>query len=123
MDTRLDSVLLSLFRRIGIDEYVFFVSAATQGVTVAGSTSDPGPYAYQLSNPTAITFDLYGFLYVLDYSNGRVQKWLPGASYGVTVASGSLNLPIGMAIDRSGDLVIADTSYHRIASFRLTCRK
>jgi hypothetical protein len=90
---------------------------------VAGSTSDAGPYAYQFNNPTAITFDTYGYMYILDYSNARVQKWLPTASYGVTVASGSMNLPYGMRFDRSGNLVVADSSYHRIASFRLTCRK
>ena len=96
---------------------------ATLGATVAGSTSDPGPYAYQLYNPTAISFDPYGYMYILDYSNARVQRWLPGASYGVTVVSAAMSAPVGMRIDRLGNIVIADTSYHRVISCALTCRK
>lgn len=97
--------------------------AASVGTTVAGSTSDPGPYAYQFNNPTAISFDSYGYMYILDYNNARVQRWLPGASYGTTVVSASMNLPVGMRFDRLGNMVIADTSYHRVISFGMTCRK
>jgi len=70
-----------------------------------------------------MTFDPYGYMYIMDYGNARVQKWYPGASYGVTVASGTMNNPIGMRIDHVGNIVIADTSYDRIISFGLTCRK
>lgn len=93
------------------------------GTTVAGSTSDPGPYAYQLNNPTSITFDPYGYMYILDLTNSRVQRWLPGASYGVTVVSAAMSSPVGMRLDRLGNIVIADTSYHRVISFAMTCRK
>ena len=91
--------------------------------TVAGSTSDPGPWAYQFYNPTAITFDPFGFMYVLDYSNNRVQKWMPGAAYGLTVISTTMSGPTGMQWDTFGNFVIADTGYHRIISFGLSCRK
>jgi hypothetical protein len=97
--------------------------AASLGVTVAGSTSDPGPFSYQFSSPTAITFDQYGYMYVLDQGNARVQKWFPGASYGVTVIAAALNSPTGMKIDRLGNIVITDASNHRVLSFGLTCRK
>ncbi len=62
-------------------------------------------------------------MYILDYGNSRVQKWYPGASYGTTVVSATMNAPTGMKFDRFGNIVIADTSYHRIISFGLTCRK
>ncbi|CAF4815581.1 unnamed protein product, partial [Rotaria sp. Silwood1] len=96
-------------------------AGASVGVTVAGSTSDPGPWSYQFNSPTAITFDPYGYMYIVDYNNNRVQKWYPSASYGITVASGSMNLPIGMTFDRLGNMVVADTSYHRIISFNVAC--
>ncbi|CAF4467175.1 unnamed protein product, partial [Rotaria sp. Silwood2] len=96
-------------------------AGASLASTVAGSTSDPGPWSYQFNNPTAITLDSYDYMYVLDYSNERVQKWYPGASYGITVASGSMNLPVGMTFDRLGNLVVADSSYHRIISFSIMC--
>ena len=98
------------------------MKGASLGSTVGGSPNDAGPYAYQLNNPFAITFDPYGFMYILDYGNSRVQKWYPGASYGTTAAAGSLSSPIGMTIDPLGNLVVADSSNHRVVSFGLTCR-
>lgn len=93
------------------------------GVTVAGSTSDPGPWAYQFSSPTAMIFDQYGYMYVLDCGNNRVQKWLPGASYGVTVVSSSFNNPYGMQMDRLNNIMVADCYNHRVAVFGILCRK
>lgn len=95
----------------------------TSGVTVAGSTSNAGPWAYQFSSPTSITFDQYGYMYVLDYNNDRIQKWLPGASFGVTVAATTMYNPFGMRFDRLSNIVVADTANHRILSFALICRK
>lgn len=92
-------------------------------VTVAGSTSDPGPWAYQFSSPTSITIDPYGFLYILDFGNERIQKWWPGALYGMTVVAADLSNPYGMAMDPVGNFLIADTSNERIISFGLLCRK
>ena len=92
------------------------------GVTVAGSTSDPGPWAYQFNNPTSITLDPFGFMYILDFSNSRIQRWSPGASFGITVVSASMSSPIGLRFDRAGNLVVADTSFHRVLSFGMTCR-
>ena len=93
------------------------------GNLVAGSPNDPGSWSYQLNNPTAITMDQNGFIYILDYSNSRIQKWYPGASYGSTVVSGTMNLPIGMKFDRLGNVIVADTSNHRATSYALVCRK
>ncbi|CAF1116879.1 unnamed protein product [Rotaria sordida] len=98
-----------------------WVSGVTAGVTIAGSNGDPGPWSYQFNNPTAIMFDIYGFMYVLDSSNSRVQKWWPGGSFGTTVLSATLSGPIGMTIDRAGSLYVADTGYHRILTFSLWC--
>jgi len=100
-----------------------FIGAAV-GVTVAGDPAgSSGPYAYQLSNPTGIQFDQYGYIYILDTSNTRVQKWYPGAAYGITVIAATMNSPYGMSFDLFGNLFIADTSYQRILSFSLSCRK
>ena len=92
------------------------------GVIVAGSSSDPGPWSYQFSNPTGIAVDPYGFMYILDAGNGRVQRWLPGATYGTTVIPGSLSTPYGLQFDNRGNLVVTDTANHRVVTFGLTCR-
>ena len=93
------------------------------GVTVAGNTGDAGPWSYQFSSPTAITFDQYGYMYIMDAGNDRVQKWWPGGTYGVTVAKTTMATPHGLKFDRQSNLVIADTSYHRVISFAMLCRK
>ena len=74
-----------------------------------------GPY--QFTNPTGIAFDPYGFMYVLDTGNSRVQKWFPGAAYGTTVIATSMSTPYGIQFDNQGNLVITDTLNYRIISF------
>ena len=93
------------------------------GVTVAGSTSDAGPWAYQFSSPTAMVFDQYGYMYVLDTGNNRIQKWFPGAAYGVTVVAAALYNAYGMQMDRLNNLLVADCYNHRVAAFSIVCRK
>ncbi|CAF4187236.1 unnamed protein product, partial [Rotaria magnacalcarata] len=90
---------------------------ASFGSTVAGSTSDAGPWSYQFNSPTSITFDSNGYLYVMDFNNERIQKWFPGANFGVTVAAANMYNPYGMTINPFGNIVVADTSYHRVISF------
>ncbi len=102
---------------------IWFVGAAV-GVTVAGDPAgSSGPYAYQLSSPTAIQLDQYGYIYILDTANSRVQKWYPGATYGLTVVAATMNSPYGLSFDLFGNLFIADTIYQRILSFAVYCRK
>lgn len=114
---------LSLFL-VGRDYRVFidYLGSLT-GITVAGSTSDPGPYAYQFSSPTAVAFDPYGYLYVMDSGNSRIQRWYPRSSYGVTVAASAMSTPYSMKIDPRGNLVVMDTFNYRVISFAMTCRK
>ena len=92
------------------------------GITVAGTTSDAGPYAYQLNNPIAVTMDTNGFLYILDSANNRIQRWWPRASYGMTVAASAFSTPYGMMLDPRGNLVVTDTFNLRVLSFSMTCR-
>lgn len=96
---------------------------ATSGTTIAGQSGTSGSWAYQFSLPTGITFDNYNNMYVLDSGNSRVQLWKPGATYGITVVATTLYSPRGIKFDSAGNLVIADTSYHRILSFNMICRK
>lgn len=92
-------------------------------MTVAGESSVAGPFSYQLNGPTSITFDQYTNLYVLDANNNRIQRWSPGATYGITVVSASMNTPYGLKLDSYGNLYIAEYNNHRIAAFKMYCRK
>jgi hypothetical protein len=62
-------------------------------------------------------------MYILDAANDRVVKWYPNAPYGITVASTTMATPLSMKFDPLGNIVIADTSYHRVISFNIMCRK
>lgn len=92
-------------------------------MTVAGESGVAGSLSYQLNGPTSITFDQYFYMYVLDTSNNRIQRWAPAATYGITVVSGSMNTPYGLKFDFTGNLYVADYNNHRIGSFRMNCRK
>ncbi|CAF4602830.1 unnamed protein product, partial [Rotaria socialis] len=101
-----------------IQKWDFGASLAS---TVAGSTSDPGPWSYQFNNPVAITFDPSGYMYILDAANDRVVKWYPNAPYGIAVASTTMATPLSMKFDPLGNIIITDTSYHRVISFNIMC--
>ncbi|MEU7280106.1 RICIN domain-containing protein [Streptomyces sp. NPDC045431] len=103
--------------------------------TVAG-TGSPGlapdgtlATAAQLKNPTAVTVDSAGNLYIADYGNQRVRKVTKadgkirtvagtGAAAfggdGVQAVSAPLSTPMAMVVDSAGDLYIADRDNHRV---------
>lgn len=101
---------------------IFHIASAS-GTTVAGATGDVGPWSYQLNNPTSITFDVNGYMFVLDSGNARIQKWYVGGTYGITVLQASMSTPLGMHFDSTGKLYVADTGNQRILTFNLICRK
>ncbi|CAF3665556.1 unnamed protein product [Rotaria sp. Silwood1] len=114
----------------------------TTGATIAGNNV-VGSTPYQLNSPWGIYVDANYTLYIADYGNHRIQNWIAvvvdalvinewmiriqrwwlGSTYGVTVVSASLYNPRGMAFDTSGNLVVADQSYHRVVSFPVSCRE
>ncbi len=78
-----------------------------------------------LDSPAGITFDSSNTaLYISESNNHRVQKWIPGASAGTTIAgqndgiSGStltrLNSPRDVQVDANENVYIADLYNHRI---------
>lgn len=82
----------------------------------------------QLSQPSGITYDGAGNLYIADAANHRIRK-VDGAGIITTVAgngkagyagdggpalAASLNLPRAVAVDGNGNLYIADTGNHAI---------
>ena len=96
---------------------------APNGTVLAGESGVAGAWSYQFSNPTSITFDRFGSMYIMDSGNNRIQRWSPGSTYGVTVASAAMSNPRGLSFDTYGNLVVADLSNHRVLSFPVSCRK
>ena len=87
--------------------------------TVEGTDDD------QFRFPSAIATDKQGNVYVADQFNHRVQKWIPGAKEGITVAGGrgqgdaadQLDYPMGIAFDADGNMYVSDAANHRVQKF------
>jgi DNA-binding beta-propeller fold protein YncE len=137
--------LVSVIRFIHLDEnrgalYVtdednnriqkFIIGGNGTGVTVAGNMV-VGTGLNQLNDPAGIWVTRDGqTIYIADYGNNRVMKWVIGASHGsVVVGSASgvsgttsqlLNGPGDVALDPTETyLYVSDYYNHRIQRFRL----
>jgi uncharacterized protein (TIGR03437 family) len=109
---------------------------ATNGIisTVAGNgksgfAGDKGPAsAAMLNEPTDVAVDTLGNLYIVDNLNFRIRKVSTDQSITTIAGNGkpgfsgdkgpatqaSLNAPIGVAVDASGNVYISDTGNQRI---------
>lgn len=93
-------------------------------ITVAGVTGIAGVAANLLNLPLCLHVDSSNTVYVVDGLNHRVQRWLAGATSGVTVAgqanaaTGSsltfLNYPTDLSVDASGNVYVVDGGNHRV---------
>ena len=101
----------------------------SEGPDGAGFGGDGGPAVEaQLSIPKGVAVDGSGNLYITDTGNHRIRRVDPSGTIttiagtgepGFTLERGSataaqLSSPSGVAVDRSGNLYIADTGNHRI---------
>jgi uncharacterized protein (TIGR03437 family) len=110
------------------------VSADGTTTTVAGDgwgrfTGDGGPAtAASLDQPSGVTVDAAGNLYIADYNNQRIRKVTSGGIITTVAGDGgskfsgdggpaigaSLAEPAGVAVDRAGNLYIADARSQRV---------
>ena len=110
------------------------VDPAGQITTVAGTGS--GGYSgdggsatsAKLDSPTGVAVDASGNLYIADAGNHRVRRVDPAGQITTVAGTGSrgysgdggsapsaeLDWPIGLALDASGNLYIADAGNHRV---------
>ncbi|CAF1042831.1 unnamed protein product [Rotaria sordida] len=68
----------------GAHNIVRWVIGATTGTVLAGTTGVSGNTATQLNNPTGVTFDSMGNMYVADSGNHRIQFFRAGQTVGTT---------------------------------------
>lgn len=117
-------------RRIGTDGTVTTVA----GTGVAGGEGDGGlATEAQLNNPTGVTIDAFGNLYIADSGNHRIRQVQPdgtivtvaGSIFGGFGGDGELpsqaqfNIPYGVAVAPGGVLLVADRDNHRLRQFML----
>jgi hypothetical protein len=98
---------------------------AKYGITVAGDKNGNfGTDSMHLNYPCYLVTDKNNNLYVADQHNNRIQKWAPGAKYGITVAgfkngtsgSDSLHLsnPTSVCLDNANNIYVGDYNTHRV---------
>jgi sugar lactone lactonase YvrE len=103
---------------------------ATYGITVAGDKSGAsGCDSFYLSQPSAVTKDDLGQMYVTDFFNNRVQMYKPGSRYGITVAgspkglsgsdSATLSNPTTCWVDHNLNLYVSDRFNNRVQEWPL----
>ena len=109
------------------EHYVLKWSSQTNTTTaVAGQKGQAGVTDRDLKNPAGIYVDQNtGAVYIADFNNHRIQKWIKNETKGVTVAgsshgmwghdAASLYLPGAVVVDDETQIVyVADTSNNRI---------
>ncbi|MFE9135463.1 RICIN domain-containing protein [Streptomyces sp. NPDC007355] len=112
-------------RRITADGRISTVA----GTGTAGSKGDGGPAtSAQLNRPQAVAVDDAGGLYIADSNNHRVRKVAADGTISTVAGTGTagfggddeqatsarLNSPLGVMVDGTGALYIADSSNHRV---------
>jgi hypothetical protein len=104
-----------------------YLSGALSGTVVAGGNGN-GTNNTQLLLPYGIAFDSSSnSLVIANYGAHNVVRWVLGASNWTLVAgsinglSGStstlLNHPVGVTLDSTGNIYVADSGNHRIQFF------
>jgi sugar lactone lactonase YvrE len=99
---------------------------ATTGTIVAGSiTGVSGSATNRLSSPVGLAFDSQGRMYVADFDNHRVMRYVLGSLTGTIVAGNGtagaalnqLNAPRRLFIDALNNLYVGDDGNARVLKF------
>nr|ACD54732.1 gluconolactonase-like protein [Adineta vaga] len=106
-----------------------WLSGDTVGKTVAGITGYYGNGLNQLWRPHAVILDSNQYMYITDYENNRILKWMIGASSGVIIGYPinfdtqiiQIPYPRNINFDINGSLFVTDTYNNRIQKFPISC--
>ena len=114
--------LLDFDRSLGKDERHCSIQWDQNASTIAGGHSY-GDRHHQLNQPSSMTFDGEGTLFIADRQNHRVIAWKKNAEKGIVVAGGKgdgnrldqLHHPSAIVFDwRTNSLIISDSGNRRI---------
>lgn len=81
---------------------------------IAGITGVPAASATTLNGAQDLAFDANNTLYVTDYYNARIQKFIGGSATAVTVPGLTLSYPAAIQVGNNGGLYISDSNNYRI---------
>ncbi|KAH3743052.1 hypothetical protein Pelo_15545 [Pelomyxa schiedti] len=87
--------------------------------TIAGQPGVPGHVdgdirTAQFNSPSSVTFDLQGNILVSDQINNKLRMIIMSSEKVVTIGASTLDLPVGIALDPTENIVVADQGRHSI---------
>ena len=121
----------SRIRKIDASGTITTVAGSSTSIGLGGFSGDGGPAtSAQLNSPTGVAFDSAGNMYIADFGNFRIRKVDTSGNIntiaGVGAGGGSdtgdggpaisatLTGPTDVAVDRNGNVYIADTEHVRV---------
>lgn len=121
----------SRIRKIDASGTITTVAGSSTSIGLGGFSGDGGPAtSAQLNSPTGVAFDSSGNMYIADFGNFRIRKVDTSGNIntiaGVGAGGGSdtgdggpaisatLTGPADVAVDRNGNVYIADTEHVRV---------
>jgi RHS repeat-associated protein len=131
-NNRIQEIAAASHTQFGIAMTAGYVYTVAGSATAAGGSSGDGGAATAalLDRPSGVAVDAAGDIYIADTVNNRIQEvtaagtmsTIAGSATGGSGLSGDggpagsalLNVPAGVAVDRAGDVYIADTGNNRI---------
>ena len=80
---------------------------------------------HKLSKPHSVAVDESGALYITEFGNHRITRWLPGSTDGIVIVgdrgpgshSDQLHCPTDLGFDSEGNLYVVDAKNGRIQKF------
>ena len=121
--------ILSVYKTVPTTTALCITSVWNQSISiVAGATSTAGSTATLLYNPYDVALDGYRNMYVVDYSNHRVQQFAVGSYSATTVAGFSsgagssrseLYYPVAIRVTANGTMFILDRDNYRVLKWQV----
>ena len=71
----------------------------------------------QLYVPNGLFVDQWETVYVADYGNDRIVRWLKDSKKGEIVANEKLDRPYDLAFDEDNNLYVVDNGHDRVQKF------
>jgi len=91
---------------------------SSKGSTVLAGGNGSGNALNQLNQPFGVSVDSSGNIYVADYSNDRIVKWVPGSTQGENIIS--VSSPNDIHVDSSGNIYVSSYYNHRVFKYTLS---
>lgn len=110
----------------GADSIVWFLDGVRVERSAKTGYASEGTTVATASQPYALFLDNHGNIFFTEQSNARIQKWLPGAATGITVAGGNgigsasnqLYFPFGVCVDDTDNVYVSNYQTSQVSLWR-----